>query len=149
MKKKVDPRHQARRIAVQTLFEWSFLSRNPNEILQEDLTRLAEEPEMGILEEQALDRGLARTLVQGVVDNHPEIDKIISERAPEWPIKQIGKIDLTILRLSIFEIIFGKTAPMKVAIDEAVELSKEFGGERSGGFVNGVLGTVVEKLETK
>lgn len=140
MKQKTDPRHQARRIALQALFEWTFLSRNPDEILQEKKINLAEPPE-------AVADELVKTLVRGVTEKREEIDKVISECAPEWPIEQTAKIDLAILRIAVYELAFGKTAPAKVAIDEAVELSKEFGSEKSGNFVNGVLGTVVEKLK--
>lgn len=136
MKQKTDPRHQARRIALQALFEWTFLSRNPDEILQEKKTYLANDE-------------LVKTLVQGVTEKREEIDKVISECASEWPIEQTAKIDLAILRIAVFELAFGKTAPAKVAIDEAVELSKEFGSEKSGNFVNGVLGTVVERMSNR
>lgn len=146
MKKEIDPRHQARRLALQSLFEWSFLSRDPRKILQENFAKLEDLSKSGDANLD-LDKELAYVLVKGVVDNREKIDEIIKNCAPEWPITQIAKIDLTVLRLSIFEIAFGKTAPIKVAIDEAVEVAKEFGGENSGSFVNGVLGTVVEKLE--
>ena len=149
MKEKADPRHQSRRVAMQTLFEWSFLSRDPDKILQENLERSASSAKGGYGGESAfggLDKELAQTLVQGVVNKREGIDKIIVKSAPEWPIAQISKVDLTILRIAVFEIIFAETVPAKVAIDEAVELGKEFGAEKSSKFVNGVLGTVVEEL---
>ena len=74
--------------------------------------------------------------------NHDMIDAIIVPAAPEWPIEQIALIDLIILRLGIFELLFAKEVPPKVAINEAVELAKAFGGPNSSKFVNGVLGTV-------
>jgi N utilization substance protein B len=83
--------------------------------------------------------------VEGVRQHFEEIDKIIEECAPEWPIDKIAKIDLVILQIAIFEMLFGKKTPVKVAIDEAVEIAKEFGNDTSHKFVNGVLGTVVEK----
>lgn len=76
-----------------------------------------------------------------------DIDRIVNFCAPEWPIEKIGKIDLAILRLAIYELKIAATEPPKVIIDEAVELSKEFGGESTPGFVNGALGTVVKKEE--
>jgi len=93
-----------------------------------------------------VDNDLALFLVKGVTENLDDIDKIIEESAPEWPIEQIAKIDLEALRIAIFELHFAKNVPPKVAIDEAIELGKEFGGENSGKFINGVLGTVVRNL---
>ena len=75
-----------------------------------------------------------------------KIDKIIEKAAPEWPLEQIAKIDLEILRIAVFELYIARSVPPKVAIDEAVELGKQFGGENSSKFVNGVLGTVVKEL---
>ncbi len=78
------------------------------------------------------------------------MDQTISEAAPAWPPEQINKVDLIALRIAIWELLFNKKVPEKVAIDEAIEISKEFGSSSSGSFVNGVLGTVVEeKLEGK
>ena len=88
-------------------------------------------------------------MVCGVVENKNHLDEIIIETAPEWPIEQIAKIDLIILRIAIFELLIAQNVPPKVAIDEAVELAKEFGSDSSGKFVNGVLGTVVEKKKIK
>jgi N utilization substance protein B len=82
------------------------------------------------------------------MENFDEIDKIIVETAPEWPINQITVIDRNVLRLGIFELMFAKKIPPKVAINEAVEMGKRFGGESSGKFVNGVLGTLYKTLET-
>ncbi len=88
-----------------------------------------------------------------MVGKKEEIDKVIAETAPAWPPEQINRVDLVALRIGIWELLFAKEtlpetkqAPPKVAIDEAIELSKEFGGAASGGFVNGVLGTVVERF---
>lgn len=75
----------------------------------------------------------------------PEIDQLISQAAPEWPINQVNRVDLSILRLAIYEL-KQKQVPYKVAIDEAVELAKEYGSDNSAKFINGVLGTVLEKL---
>ncbi|HYE22145.1 MAG TPA: transcription antitermination factor NusB, partial [Verrucomicrobiae bacterium] len=85
-------------------------------------------------------------LIKGVNDNMTKIDGIIKETAPEWPIDQITIVDRNILRLGIFELMFAKQVPPKVAINEAVELGKAFGGESSGKFINGVLGTLYKQL---
>ncbi len=84
---------------------------------------------------------------KGVKKNLVEIDKIISISAPEWPITQIAQVDLSILRLAIFELIFDDEVPPKAVINEAVELGKAFGGENTSKFVNGVLGTVYRNSE--
>jgi transcription antitermination protein NusB len=142
MKTKADPRHTSRKIALSSIFCWLFNEPNTEEsmLLSKDA-----------MESQALDfdPDLVSFLVEGVKKHSQEIDRIIVESAPEWPIDKIAKIDLVVLRLAIFELLFGKKAPMKVAIDEAVELAKEFGNDTSHKFVNGVLGSVVEKYLDK
>lgn len=145
MKSAKDPRHEARRIALQVLFEWSFNSLDVEKIIERDLDTLTqlENPEG---EKRKIDTELNVFLVKGVTNNLETIDKIISGAAPEWPIDQIAKIDLEILRLAIFELYIARNVPPKVSIDEAVELAKEFGGENSSKFINGVLGTVVKEL---
>jgi len=85
---------------------------------------------------------------QEVVNAIPQIDGFIARSAPEWSIDKIGKIDLAILRLSIFELAIEKKEPPKVIIDEAVELAKEYGGDSSPKFINGVLGTVYSWINT-
>jgi N utilization substance protein B len=87
-------------------------------------------------------RDFIDNLVWGVMDNVSKIDSIIAPAAPEWPIDQIALVDLIILRMGIFELLFTNEVPPKVAINEAVELAKAFGGEHSSRFVNGVLGTI-------
>jgi len=135
-----DPRHNARRIALATLFSWSFLSQQLSQ-----LTRTA----VAVLEPESYDKELASLLIQGVVENRSQLDQVIAETAPEWPLDQIAKIDICILRIAIFELLLAQNVPPKVAIDEAVELAKEFGSDSSSKFVNGVLGTVVEEKDIK
>ncbi len=131
-------RHLLRTVALQALFEWDF--NNRSEDLSAVLERVLEEFAAG-----ADDTDFARELVDGVISHIDEIDVIITETAPEWPIAQITIIDRNVLRLGIFELIFAKKIPPKVAINEAVEMGKRFGGESSGKFVNGVLGTLFKK----
>jgi N utilization substance protein B len=131
-----DPRHEARRVALATLFERTFHSTERDK----SIGRILE-----IYEENEIDNDLLSQLVEGVAENAEPLDKIISETAPAWPPDQITKADLIVLRIAIFELVFAKNVPSKVAIDEAIELAKEFGGTSSGSFVNGVLGTVVKK----
>jgi N utilization substance protein B len=90
----------------------------------------------------------ARELVQGVSTNKEQIDAMIGRYAPEWPVDQISIIDRNVLRISIYEIIMGQDTPTKVAINEAVELAKQFGSDSSGRFVNGVLGSLVAREST-
>lgn len=85
------------------------------------------------------------TPILPIVEKLGDIDKKIESAAPEWPIDKISKIDLAILRLSIWELLYEAKEPPKVIIDEAVELGKSFGNEHSAKFINGVLGTVVGK----
>lgn len=144
----MDPRHEARRVALATLFERAFHSIRP----EESIIRVEE-----VLEEKEVDQELLEALIAGVTEKTEEIDRLIEETAPAWPTNQINKIDLIALRIAIWELLFAKEVlpenkqvPPKVAIDEAIELAKEFGGSSSGPFVNGVLGTVVERhLEGK
>lgn len=84
--------------------------------------------------------------IKAIISELPVIDKKIEVAAPEWPIDKIAKIDLAILRLAVYELACEKSVPVKVVIDEAVELAKEFGNENSAKFVNGVLGTILKTL---
>lgn len=121
MKLKSDPRHRARIVAVKNLFEVSFRPKAQ-----------VESP-----------------IVSEVVAKRREIDRLLKKYAPAWPIAQIAPIDLAILRLAIYELLFKtEKEPYKVVIDEAVEVAKEFGSARSASFINGVLGSVV-KAEIK
>lgn len=138
MKNKPDPRHEARRVALAVLFGWSHSFQN--------LDRLAQIATEELLESGQADEDLLNLITEGVVQNLETIDQIIEASAPEWPLSQIARADLIALRIAIFELYIAQNVPPKVAIDEAIELAKEFGGDTSGKFVNGVLGTVVKTL---
>ncbi|PIT88658.1 MAG: transcription antitermination factor NusB [Candidatus Magasanikbacteria bacterium CG10_big_fil_rev_8_21_14_0_10_36_32] len=134
-------RHLARSIALQTLFEWDFRGRQIDQlsgIMEHNLNEFGD----GLQE-----KDFTIKLVNGVIDNSEKIDAIISEYAPDWPIEQITNVDRNILRLGLYELIFAKEVPPKVAINEAIELAKSYGGHSSGKFVNGVLGSVFKNLE--
>ena len=141
MKKSTDPRHLSRELALQNLFSKDFNKDRDNVI------------EFGLSELSALDeiteynKELYKQLVSGVRGNMQKIDEIITKFAPQWPIPQMKLVDLQILRMSIFEGFLSKITPPKVAIDEAIELAKEFGGETSSKFVNGVLGAIYEEYK--
>lgn len=139
MKTKQDPRHIARQIALMSLFEWSFHSDNTAGIIEHVLESQETEVET--------DTTLVEHLVNGVIDHLEELDEKITVAAPEWPRDQIAKIDICILRLAAYELYHSKT-PQKVIIDEAVELAKEYGGDTSSKFVNGVLGTLAKENST-
>ena len=137
-------RHLARSIAMQTLYEWDFSE------IKGDIQKLIEKniKEFGPgLEE--INKDFIRTLTNGVLQHRDSIDKIITKAAPEWPLEQITMVDRNVLRLGLFELLYGnkEEVPPKVAINEAIELAKNFSGESSGKFVNGVLGTVFRQLE--
>ncbi len=135
-------RHLSRSIVLQTLFEWDFRSIADNTI-DEVLKRNVEEfaPGMG-------DFSFVKNLVDVIVKKKKDIDTIIEKAAPEWPLDKIAIVDRNVLRIGLSELIFGdrKEVPAKVAINEAIELAKSFGGDTSGKFVNGVLGAVYKEM---
>ncbi len=116
MKTANDPRHQQRITKMQQLFSYSFYQT-----------------------EDVKDIG-------AIITELPHIDAHISKAAPEWPLSKIAKIDLSILRLAVWELFYDKKNPAKVVIDEAVELGKSYGNEHSAKFINGVLGTIIQSI---
>lgn len=141
MKRSSDPRHLARILALQGLFTKYFLNT------KDSTESISVSELMDINEMENYDEELYQKILIGVPENITEIDKVITQYAPQWPIQQMKLVDLQILRMSIFEGFVSKITPPKVAIDEAIEVAKDFGGETSGKFVNGVLGAIYE--ETK
>lgn len=131
-------RRRARIIALQALFEIDSVHHPVEQVLAQ---RLMEEP----LSEEG--KAFATRLVNGVLANLVRLDQVISEIADEWPLEQIAIVDRNILRLAIYEIMMDSDAPIKVAINEAVELAKLFGSDSSQRFVNGVLGTLVSRSD--
>lgn len=133
-------RHLARTIALQTLFEWDFKGakkENLDEIVKYNYSAFA--PELG-------DHSFTDKIINGVVEHMGEIDGYIRKFAPEWPLEQITNIDRNILRIGIYELVLDRDIPSKVAINEAIEIAKAFGGESSGKFVNGVLGSIYKEI---
>lgn len=127
---------------MQSLYEWDFNEYSKEVSIIDGIMKR----NMAEFASAIDDEGFIMELVHGIFKNQDEIDRIIQESAPEWPIKQITVIDRNILRLGIYELKFAKEVPPKVAINEAIELGKTFGGESSGKFVNGVLGTIYGKM---
>lgn len=135
-------RHLSRSVVLQTLFEWDFRSCT-KEQTKEALERNAAEYASG-----AGDLPFMEELLDGVVSRAGDLDLVIEKAAPEWPIARIALVDRNVLRLGLYELLFSDRSkvPAKVAINEAIELAKNFGGENSGRFVNGVLGAVYKEL---
>jgi N utilization substance protein B len=126
-------RHKGRTLAMQALFELDTAGHEPEKSLDLLLEGLETSPEA---------RKFASELVKGVLANRERIDEVIKETAPVFPLDQIAVVDRNILRLAIYEILIDNSVPMRAAINEAVELAKEYGGENSPKFINGVLGSV-------
>lgn len=128
-------RTRARGIALQALYEIDLVGHPPAQVLQE---RLAEEPQSDELEE------FTREILFGVLPIRELLDVVLAKYAPEWPLDQIAAVDRNILRIAAWEFAGEQGTPVKVAINEAVELAKAFGSDSAPRFVNGVLGSLAE-----
>lgn len=138
-------RHLARSIVLQSLYEWDFYTGKKeglDKILERNIEKFGPDIE---------DLDFIGKLAKGILKNLPKLDRVIRISAPERPIEQVSIIDRNVLRIGLFELLYAekKEVPPKVAINEAIELAKNFGGENSGKFVNGVLGTVFKEIEKK
>jgi N utilization substance protein B len=123
---------------MQTLYEWDFRKgSNLSEIKERNINEYKND----------LDIDFVSKIVDQVSARTPEIDQQITKSAPEWPLDQIALIDKTILRIAIYELLLDDKTPKKVVINEAVELAKQFGSDGSSKFVNGVLGTIYDKID--
>jgi N utilization substance protein B len=136
-------RHIARSIVLQSLFELDFRDYSECESPEEIILRNASE-----FANDVVDISFVRALLTGVLSKKSEIDLVIEKAAPDWPLDKISMIDRNILRIGLYELLFtdSKEVPAKVAINESIELSKNYGGEKSSKFVNGVLGSVYKEL---
>jgi len=134
-------RHLARSIVLQSLYEWDFSLQKSD--LVKIVERNMEEFGPGINEPDFVWK-----MVNGIIQHVKEIDEIISKSAVQWPFDQIALVDRNVLRIGVYELIFvdKEEVPYKVAINEAIELAKNYGGANSGKFVNGVLGTVYKEM---
>lgn len=133
-------RHLARTIALQVLYQWDFHGYDSSKL---------KEWEGYVCHEFAPkfnDEGFIDELVQGVLEHHKELDGMIAKFAPDWSIDAITIVDRNVLRIGAYELKFSANIPSKVALNEAIELAKGFGGEASGRFVNGVLGAVYKDM---
>ncbi len=136
-------RHIARSIALQTLFELDFRDYSDSKLIEEALQRNVSE-----FANDIVDMSFVHTLLLGVQSKKTEINLVIEKAAPDWPLDKISIIDRNILRIGLYELLFSDSTevPAKVAINEAIELSKSYGGEKSSKFINGVLGSVYKEL---
>lgn len=136
-------RHLARQAVLQTLFEWDFTSKSEKDA-RNSLSRIVEDFVPELIKEPVF----AEELLDGVLDKKKELDEIIEKAAPEWPIDKISITDRNVMRIGLYELLFAdkEEVPPKVAINEAIELAKTFGGDASGKFVNGVLGAVYKEM---
>jgi N utilization substance protein B len=129
-------RTRARGLALQVLYEVDMVDHNPVEVMQ---ARLEESPLPDELAE------FVRQIVFGVLPLRMHLDDLIARYAPEWPFDQIAAIDRNILRIAVWEFAGSDTTPLKVAINEAVELAKQYGSDSAPRFINGVLGSLAER----
>ena len=134
-------RQLCRSVVLQSLYEWDFYNQkeDPHTVLERNLQDFApgiDEPEF------------AKKILNGILDHQKEIDAVIAKAAPDWPIAQIAPIDRNALRIGLYELLYAdrNEVPPKVAINEAIEIAKNYGGPNSGKFINGVLGTVYREL---
>ncbi len=135
-------RHLSRSIALQTLFEWDVRTEkkgNVKEVADHNIEEFAPGIE---------DADFIYDLIFGVEKHLEDIDQLVSKSAPDWPLDQITNVDRNVLRLGVYELKFANAedVPPKVAINEAIELAKTFGGASSGKFVNGILGTIYKDM---
>lgn len=135
-------RHVSRSIVLQTLFEWDLNAierKQVSEVLDRNIEEFAP---------NKTDKPFMDKLLDGILSKQSELDLVITKAAPEWPIERISPVDRNILRLGLYELLFADRSevPAKVAINEAIELAKQFGGDNSSRFVNGVLGAVYKEI---
>ena len=130
-------RRQLRNLIIQALYEIDTVDHPPQEVIARHLEQNDNLTEEGI--------EFLKCFVEGVLSRTPELDSVIATFAPEWPVDQLAVLDRNILRMALWEIVLYDETPLKVAINEAVELAKRFGSENSARFVNGVLGTLADQ----
>ena len=129
-------RRQLRNLIIQALYEIDTVDHPPEEVIARHLDQ----------NENLSDDGskFLKYFIEGVLSTTPELDRVIATFAPEWPVNQLAVLDRNILRMALWEIVLYNETPIKVAINEAVELAKRFGSDSSARFVNGVLGTLAD-----
>lgn len=134
-------RHLARILVMQTLFAHEFRGGNAEDILQYNHSQ-----NVG---DKKIDLSFCQMILSGILSNFEKIKQIIEETAPEWPFDRIARIDRAILQIGVYELVFLEEIPNLVAINEAIEIAKTYGGKNSAKFINGVLSAVMEKYPHK
>lgn len=129
-------RRQAREVALEALYEIDCAGHAPEQALQRRIEETELPPDGA---------EFARTLVNGALAHRAQLDAIIAKHAPEWPVEQLAVVDRNILRIALFELMYMQDVPLKVAVNEAVELGKTFGSDTAPRFVNGVLGAFLQE----
>lgn len=132
-------RRRARRVTLETLYEHDIVEHPVFEVFQQRLSETS-------LETAGVE--FAQRIITGVIEYQDEMNKLIARYAPEWPLEQMAVIDRNILRIAIYEFLVGDETPIKVAINEAVELAKTYGSDSAPRFINGVLGTLADKADS-
>lgn len=135
-------RHLARTLVLQSLFQWDFNNKKENIHKLLELNRKEFAPDFD-------DQGFSENLLDHIVEKIDELDKLIAQFAPEWPLDQITPMDRNVLRIGIYELKYAQDIPPKVAINEAIELAKTYSGNSSGKFVNGVLGSIYKEMQER
>lgn len=135
-------RHLARSIAMQTMYQWDFKGK-PTAVLPAMVEQNIAEFGVGLDDEN---KQFVQTTLDGVLQRADEIDAKITDYAPDWPLPQMSIVDRNILRIGVYELYFSGEIPAKVAINEAIEMAKTYGGQSSGKFVNGILGAMYNDL---
>ncbi len=136
-------RHLLRTVAMQTLYEWDFYKRDNkriDEFIKQNMQEFTKSQDGA---------DFVKEEIEGVLKEVKNIDQVITKAAPDWPLEQIAMVDRNILRLGVYELLFAEDIPPKVAINEAIELGKSFGGKSSGKFINGVLGGIFKNMPQK
>jgi len=132
-------RHISRVLVLQSLFAWDFNKTQDNPVKILNYTKKEFTPSDD-------EENFALNLLKNIVERWKELNNLITKHASEWPLKQISIVDRNILRIGIYELKYGQDIPPKVAINEAIELAKNYGGDNSSKFVNGVLGTIYKEI---
>ncbi len=135
-------RHLARSIAMQSLYQWDFKGK-PTAAMPAIMAEQIGEFGVGLEKEESY----IEHTVHGVLDHLEEINEKIVNHAPDWPLEQMAIVDRNILRIGVYELYFNEDIPAKVAINEAIEIAKSYGGPSSGKFVNGILGAMYKEIE--
>lgn len=135
---------RVRQLVIETLYEWETSGHDPGVVYNRRIVEASEEdPEVAA----AGPSGFGRGVLRGILKRLDEIDRLIAEAAPQFPVETLAVVDRNVLRLAVWELVSDNSAPVGAVINEAVELAHRYGGDRSPAFVNGVLRTISERIQ--